>query len=197
TVTDLVYDERRNLLWAAGWSSSTIRTIDLATGDVTTIAGLPGVSGTTDGRILRAPFDMELIDDGSTLLVADENEQRIYRFAVIDSHDGPTLAPPEPIAGRGGIGSPGATGAQALEARFRRLTGITTMPGGGIVIVDGGNDQVSLLSDGRLFPVAVAGPILRDGTRIEGDSIDSPLAVDYAAGFLWITQGGVLLRLDP
>ncbi|MEK6699123.1 MAG: hypothetical protein AABZ10_08795 [Nitrospirota bacterium] len=99
--------------------SNTIRKIVIATGDVTTLAGTAGVSGSTDGTGSAAFFfsPQAITRDETNLYVAD-TANRTIRKIVIPTGEVTTLA--------GAAGAPGSTDGSATAARFGAPYGITT-----------------------------------------------------------------------
>jgi DNA-binding beta-propeller fold protein YncE len=71
----------------ADFSNSTIRAITLATGAVTTPAGTPGSSGSSDGVGIGARFSypagIALSGDGAIVLVADPDNQTLRRLSFV------------------------------------------------------------------------------------------------------------------
>lgn len=79
----LALDQRNNIFVIDG-GSDTIRVITPA-GDVTTVAGLPGVSGATDGTGANARFNGPsgiAVDSSGTLFVADAENNTIRKITV-------------------------------------------------------------------------------------------------------------------
>jgi sugar lactone lactonase YvrE len=107
-------------------SNNTIRKIVLATTTVTTLAGTPGTSGSTDGTQAAARFNLpqHLTTDGPNLYVTDFSNSTIRKIAL-------ATGAVTTIAGK--VEPGGATGVHAdstdgtgLTARFNQPNGITT-----------------------------------------------------------------------
>lgn len=80
----LVADGKGNL-YVADHNNHTIRRIVLATAEVTTIAGTPGVSGLDDGLGSQARFDLPTTltyDGAGRLFVVDQNARAIRKIAL-------------------------------------------------------------------------------------------------------------------
>lgn len=100
-------------------SDDTIRTVDITSGAVTTLAGTPGKAGSDDGIQSAARFNQpaNLTTDGTSLFVADFNNATIRRI-VIATGKVTTLAG---ITGRHGMDDGPST-----TATFFHPNGITT-----------------------------------------------------------------------
>jgi PKD repeat protein/sugar lactone lactonase YvrE len=106
-------------LYVADQGNSNIRQIALATGQVTTLAGTAGVTGSTDGvgSAARFNFPRGLATDGTSLYVADTNNLTIRQIVVATGQV-------TTLAGTAGLyGSTDGVGAAAL---FGRPEGIAT-----------------------------------------------------------------------
>ena len=98
---------------------STIRKIVIATGEVTTLAGVPGAYGSNDGIGAAARFHgpMGIVTDGINLYIADSGNNKIRKI-VISTGEVTTLAGGGTGGGSGdGVGS---------AAEFNGPKGITT-----------------------------------------------------------------------
>jgi DNA-binding beta-propeller fold protein YncE len=117
---DARFDRPWGLAWSAGTGSPTagtlyvadsenqvIRAIDCASGAVTTLAGAPGQSGSTDGPAGAARFMRPAtlaLDDAGGLWVGEVGVPRVRRIAAGGASvttiavDGATLAPGRPLA---------------------------------------------------------------------------------------------------
>ena len=121
-------------LYVADRNNNTIRTIVIATGAVTTLAGQAGVSGSTDGSGSAARFMApgDITCDGTNLYVADTVNDTIRKI-VIGTDAVTTL-----IGKAGYDGSAEGSGAQAL---LDRPAGLTT-DGHSLYVVDSLNNAV-------------------------------------------------------
>lgn len=106
-------------IYVADTQNHTIRKVVIATGEVTTLAGSAGISGTTDATGGTARFNTPtgLTTDGTNLYVADFNNHTIRKI-IISSGAVTTLA--------GSAGSSGSTDASGSSALFNTPRGITT-----------------------------------------------------------------------
>lgn len=144
---------RDGVLWVADTHNGRIRTLDLTTGDVVTVAGMgetpPGSdNGTTcsagcgyggDGgpateAMLNTPSDIALGDDG-TLYIADTDNscvRRVTTDGIIDTFAGTCGE-----AGYGGDFGP------ATEALLSRPFGVAVGPDGAVYISDTYNSRIA------------------------------------------------------
>jgi sugar lactone lactonase YvrE len=106
-------------LYVADTYNHTIRRIVIATGEVTTLAGEAGSSGSADGVGSAARFatPFGITTDGTNLYVADTVNRTVRRI-VIATGEVTTLA--------GEAGSYGSADGTGTAARFYNLRGITT-----------------------------------------------------------------------
>ena len=120
-------------LYITDQDNSTIRKMVISTGVVTTLAGSPGMEGSTDGTGTAARFNRPggITTDGTNLYVTDSHNPRI-RKVVIATGVVTTLA------GSGVSGWDDGTGA---AASFWAPSGITT-DGTNLYITDDGNHLV-------------------------------------------------------
>jgi sugar lactone lactonase YvrE len=105
-------------LYAVDNRSNTIRKIVIETGDVSTLAGTAGVSGSTDGTgstLFNSP--QGIATDGANLYVTDSANLTIRKI-VISTGEVSTLA--------GASGSPDSTDGYGSSARFFSPHGITS-----------------------------------------------------------------------
>jgi len=110
----------RTNLYVADTSNHTIRKIVIATGEVTTLAGTAGLSGSTDGTGTAASFNMPwgITTDGINLYVADSWNDTIRKI-VLATAEVTTLA--------GVAGDPGSSDTPTSPpAKFYEPIGITT-----------------------------------------------------------------------
>lgn len=121
-------------LYVADSGNNTIRKIVIATGDVTTLAGTPQASGSTDGSLTAARFMMPrgIATDGTNLYVTDTGNHTIRRI---------TLATGEVTTLAGTAGTAGSTDGIGTAAHFNAPRGIAT-DGVKLYIADSGNSTV-------------------------------------------------------
>jgi hypothetical protein len=125
-------------LYVADSGNHTIRKVVIATGEVTTLAGTAGSSGSTDntGTLARFNDPHGITTDGTDLYVADSGNHTIRRVVakvVTAIGDTTTLA--------GIAGSSGSADGTGATARFFLPSGITT-DGKRLLVIDTGNNTV-------------------------------------------------------
>ncbi len=127
-------------LYVSDTENHAIRKVVIATGAVTTLAGLPELSGTADGTASAARFNRPegIATDGTSLYVADSLNSTI-RKVVIATGEVTTLA--------GTAGANGYADGAGAAARFFRPHGITT---------DGTNLYVADLGSHTIRKVVIA-----------------------------------------
>jgi len=121
-------------LYVADSGNHTIRKVVIATGEVTTLAGTAGLSGSSNGTSTSARFNDPngVTTDGTNLYVADSGNHTI-RKVVIATGEVTTLA--------GTAGSSGSTDNTGTLARFNDPHGITT-DGTNLYVADSGNHTI-------------------------------------------------------
>ncbi len=180
-------------LYVADQNNHIIRRIDTSTGEVSTIAGYPGVSGVNDGVGIDARFYApEGIDtDGKYLYVADTQNHAIRK---VDGTGTVTT-----LAGkRGQTGSQDGAGTDAL---FRGPTGITHI-GDFLYIADTDNHTIRRVDKNSGDTVTIAGAPRSSGSDDgigESARFNSPLGVTTDGVYLYIsdTYNHTIRRLDP
>jgi hypothetical protein len=118
-------------------------------GTMTTFAGtdqgFSGDGGPADQAQLDSPRDIALLDDGS-LLIADTGNHRVRRVAP----DGTITT----VAGGNGAGAAG-DGDPALTAQVSSPASVLSLPHGGYLVADTGNNRVRRVTPlGAIFTVA-------------------------------------------
>lgn len=147
-------------LYVTDSGNNTIRKVVIATGDVTTLAGSAGASGSADLNGSAAKFNLPtgITSDGTNLYVADTNNNTI-RKVVIATGAVTTL----------GVSSGGSSGSSFLfstftsasrsgfRAKFRLPFGITT-DGTNLYVTNAGNNSLFKvgIASGELTPLAVS-----------------------------------------
>lgn len=147
-------------LYITDSANSTIRKLVIGTGQVTTIAGIPGSSGSADGIGAQARFNAPggITTDGRNLYVADVNNHTIRKIDI-------TTGTVSTLAGAAGVsGISDGTGAQA---RFNHPQGITT-DGKDLYVADTGNHTIRKIATDSGLVTTIAGfhgyASARDGT---------------------------------
>ncbi len=191
-------DPARGLLYVADLGNHAIRTIDVATGDVGTLAGtgrqgrFPPRGGTGTDVALHSPWDVTL--DGDTLYVAMAGSHQIWTVDV-------TTGEATPFAGNG---RESTKNARRDDAELAQPSGVSL--GGGrlwfadsesssIRYVDLATDEVDVLAgaDESLFDFGDEDGV---GTAAR---LQHPLGVSYHDGELWFadTYNSKLKVADP
>ncbi len=106
-------------VWVVDGGNNLIRAIDIATGDVTNVAGSPGMAGTTDGVGPAARFDATrgMFFDGAVLFVTETGGINAIRRI------NPATRRVTTIAGDNGTGNMDGSGSVAQFNRPRHLDG--------------------------------------------------------------------------
>lgn len=127
-------------LYIADTGNGVIREVSVATGEISTVAGVPGSQGYNgDGGAttskLNSPWSVTVAPD-SSLYIADTYNNRIRRVS------GGTIATVAGTGVQGFGGDNGSAGAAALNLPI----GVTFDPAGDLYIADSGNDRVRKVS---------------------------------------------------
>jgi streptogramin lyase len=188
-------------IYVADSSDSTIRQVTPA-GVVTTLAGLAGRDGNTDGTGGEARFNGPTgvaVDSAGNVYVAD-----YYNYSIRKVTSGGMVSTLAGLAGS--IGSADGTGSMA---RFNRPTGVAVDSGGNVYVADTLNQTIRRVTPGGMVTTlagrgaGIAGSA--DGTG-SAAGFDSPtgVAVDsagnvYVADFhnYTIRKGSLPLRMSP
>jgi hypothetical protein len=180
----LAYDGAGHLFVADG-GNHTLRQVDIATGAVTTIAGSPGIAGTSDGSGSTARFRSPAglaFDGAGKLLVTDQSNHTIRQLDLATGHVS-TLA--------GSAGVSGTTDATGSDARFKNPRGLAMDGPGRLLIADAGNDTIRQvdLATATVTTLAGSNPVgSKDGTGADAQ-FRSPMDVaSDGAGNLFVTD---------
>lgn len=166
----------------ADFGNHAIRRLDLATGIVETLAGLPTEPGLVDGPAAAArfwqPAHVYVEADGS-IVVSDTFNNVIRRISA----DRSTV---ETIAGQPSGGFRDGEGTSAL---FTRPWGITSDGAGGLFVADGANDMIRHIApDGTVSTVLGR----RGGGYANGSPadarLDAPTGIAFDGTTLWIAD---------
>ncbi|WP_162604720.1 fibronectin type III domain-containing protein [Geomonas edaphica] len=143
-------------IYLADSGNHTIRRIDLATSQVSTVAGTPGVLGAADGIGAAARFDTPrgITTDGTNLYVTDSGNNAIRKF--------------DPVSGAvttfaGTLGSRGFLDGIGTVARFYAPRGIAS-DGSSLYVADTYNNVI------RKISIADASVSTIAGTKIKGSN---------------------------
>lgn len=135
-------------LFVVDRDSNTIRRIVISSGEVTTVAGTSGLSGSTDGTgaSARFLFPQGITTDGTNLFVADTGNNTIRKIAI-------STGVVSTIAGSPGLA--GLTDGIGSAARLYGTTGITT-DGTNLFVADTGNNAIRkiIISTGEVTTLA-------------------------------------------
>jgi sugar lactone lactonase YvrE len=147
-------------LYVADTNNNTIRKIVIATGQVITLAGTAGVSGSTDGTGSAASFATPhgITTDGTNLYVVDSGNYTIRKI-VIATGQVTTFA--------GTAGAQGSTDSQGTSARFNYPTGIT-MNNTNLYVADTANNTIRqiVIATGQVTTFAGSAGVLGSNNGI-------------------------------
>ncbi|MES2536338.1 MAG: NHL repeat-containing protein [Pseudomonadota bacterium] len=147
-------------LYVADMGNHTIRKIVIATGDVTTFAGMAGNFGSNDGTGGAALFDLPrgiTFDGAANLYVADRGNHTIRKI-VIATGEVTTFA--------GTAGNPGSSDGTGGAAEFQLPSGITADGAGNLYVADTNNHAI------RKIVIATADVTTLAGTAGSAGSTD-------------------------
>jgi len=164
-------------------SNNTIRRIVIATGAVTTLAGTPGTSGSSDGLQAAARFNLpaRIITDGPNLYVTDFSNNTIRKIAL-------ATGAVTTIAGKAGPG--GAFGSHldsadnGLNARFNQPNGITC-DGPNLYVTDSYDNTVRMIV---LSSTTVAAGPVSTLTTIGAAALNSIIGITTDGTSLYVTD---------
>jgi sugar lactone lactonase YvrE len=192
----------RGFLWVADSSDHAIRRINLVTGEVTTVAGKPGVSGLVDGQgaeaLFNSPtgiaFEPESLAEQLTrertgtpravqMIVADTGNSVIRRVrengdvSTVSDSSSPSLLQSRARIERRATLSP---------KRFNRPVGVSVDAAGTIYVVTGG-DVRAVLQTNSIVRTAQAGTLgqakgiatTQDGRIVVSDNMAGPREIQY------------------
>jgi sugar lactone lactonase YvrE len=135
---NLALDGNGNIYVVDG-KADTVRKVVIATGAVTTLAGSPGLTGTSDGTGSGARFNDPAgvgTDSNGNVYVADSGNNTIRM--VTPAGVVTTLA--------GSAGSSGSADGTGSSARFNSPYGVAVDSSGNIYVADSGNDTIREIS---------------------------------------------------
>lgn len=136
------------MLYVTDSNHHSVRQIDIESGEVTTVAGGPGLVGYADGSAKDARFFIPegITTDGENLYVADTHNHSIRKIDL-DTNRVSTLA--------GLSGAPGMVDDTGGKARFSSPKGLTT-EGRNLFVVDFGNHRIRkvVLATGQVSTLA-------------------------------------------
>lgn len=180
-------------VWVSDSWNQTIRRV--ANGQVTTVAGSAGQSGSADGTGAAARFDLPsgiAVDAAGNVFVADYTNHTIRRVTpagVVTT-----------IAGSAGIsGSANGTGS---AARFRQPTGVAVDSGGNVYVADQSNNTIRRITPAGLVTTFAGTPDNAGSVDGVGSAarffLPKQVGVD-AAGNVWVADTGnsTVRRITP
>jgi sugar lactone lactonase YvrE len=166
-------------LYLADTSYNLIRKVVIATGEVTTLAGTAGKSGTADGTgpaaLFNTPSGITLSSDGTTLYVADTANNTIRKVALATGLVS-TLA--------GKAGTSGTSDGSGTAAQFHFPAGIVT---------DGTNLYVTDRYNNTIRKVVIATGLV---TTLAGTAGTSGATDGTGAAALFNSPSGIALSGD-
>jgi hypothetical protein len=179
-------------LYVADTGGETIRRIDVATGAVTTIAGMNGQIGSSDGTGTNATFysPSGVVADGAGNLYVTDTGNFSIRKIVIATGAVTTIA-----------GTPTRSGfsdGTGADAFFAQPNGITTDGAGNLYVADGSNGTIRKIVAATAAVTTLAGTANEHGT-VDGTGADarfqSPWGITYdGAGNLYVADTNSTIR---
>jgi sugar lactone lactonase YvrE len=180
-------------LYVSEIGNNTIRKIT-PSGQVSTLAGSPGQSGSFDGRGATATFNHPsglVLDAFGNLLVADENNHTIRK--VTPNGTVSTFA--------GSPNSPGATDGNGGAARFCYPTALALGPSGALYVADSYNFAVRKISpSGQVSTLTgqANSPGDADGPTISAQfNVLSGIVCDASETIYVTTESGTIRKITP
>ncbi len=173
-------------LYVGDNGNNSIRMIDMATGAVTTIAGIAGYSGSNDGTGSAATFNHPagVTTDGTNLYVADTGNFTIRKI-VKGTGVVSTVA--------GVAGSAGSTDGTGSAARFNYPKGITT-DGTNLYVTDNGGNTIRkiVIATGAVTTIAGTAGVWNavDGTGASA-IFNAPTGITTDGTNLYVPDNGV------
>lgn len=164
-----------------------IRKINKATGIITTIAGTGVNRSSGDGGLaldasLSNPQAIDLDADGNVYVV-ESSAHRIRKITIADGKI-------QTVVGTGTAGFSG-DGGPAVQAQLTSPNNVSVAPNGNLLISDGANNRIRLVTagDGRIQTVAGTGQSAFSGDG--GPSINA--ALNWPSSAVFDTQGNIYI----
>jgi streptogramin lyase len=175
-----------------------VRRLDLASGQLTTVAGCgrkgyAGNGGPATEALLNEPYEVRFDRQGNMVFVEMQN----HVVRRVDRHTGRIST----IAGTGQPGF-GGDGGPATQASFRQPHSIAFDAAGALYIADILNHRIRRIDPQTGVITSIAGngekKLPASGSLAEGQPILGPRALMVDAGLLWIAlrEGNSVWRLD-
>ena len=190
------------IIYVADRNNQTVRTVNPATGEVKTLAGITGIPGSQDGPAASATFnDLQgiAVDNSGNVYVADTANHKIRKITASGG-----IATVYTLAGNGVGGyddSPDAA-TDGSTARFNAPIGITVDSTGQIYVADTGNHVIRKIApSGITTTLAGSGHVGQEDGLGTSASFYAPwtLAID-SVGNLFVGGGGAsntIRRVTP
>jgi sugar lactone lactonase YvrE len=185
-------------LFVSDIGNQVIRRIDIATGDVTLLAGNQGMGGNSDGTGSDAMFNrprLMTLDPNGALLVPDELNHIVRKVETAGANAGTvtTLA--------GAVAHSGIEDGTGGQARFNAPAAMTSDGDGNLYVADALNSTIRrVAADGTVTTIAgTALTIPNVGENGDGTGTDAlfglPTGIAYAktgdsAGYLYVADSG-------
>jgi sugar lactone lactonase YvrE len=183
TPSGIAFDSDKNLL-VADSGTSTIKRLNLASGEVTTVAGVENKRGFADGQAAQALFNSPVgiaVGRDGRIYVADTYNDRIR---VIENGNVAT------VAGN----SRGFADGRGTGALFDTPCGLAVMPDGMLLIADTGNRRLrAIAADGTVTTAAGTGaPDLVDGFPLASGFVEPTAVTVDNDGIVYVTDGNAV-----
>ena len=179
-------------LYVADAYNHTIRRIDLATTQVTTLAGAVGVPGSTDAKGSAARFKdpHDIVSDGINLYITDYGNHTIRRL-VLATGEVTTLA--------GSALATGFVNGTAAAARFNGPSSLVR-EGGNLYVTDYGNYSIRRIDIATAAVTTLAGSGTAGSNNGTGSAaqFNSPYGIASDGTNLYVTEAGghTIRRID-
>jgi len=173
-------------LYVADSSNFTIRRVGIAFGNVSTMAGSAGISGSANGTGQSARFAAlsGITTDGKNLYVADSGNNTIRRVSI-------AFGNVSTMAGR--VGSPGSANGTGRAASFSSPKGITT-DGTNLYVADSGNNTIRKISIAFGNVTTLAGSASNPADAVDGTGsaarFSNPQGIATDGTSLFVTDSG-------
>ncbi|EOD03763.1 hypothetical protein EMIHUDRAFT_44220, partial [Emiliania huxleyi CCMP1516] len=172
--------------FVADYSNHKIRRVEVATGEVTTLAG-SGDEGDADGvgdaAQVCGPAGIAISPDGGVLFVVDQDNHKIRRVEVTTGE----------VTSIAGSGEPRDADGVGDAAEFCGPRALALSPGGGaLFVVDQGNQKIRRVEVSTGEVTTVAG----SGTRGSADGVGDAAEFNNPSGIAISPDGGALFVAD-
>lgn len=187
-----IASDRAGRLFVSDSGNQAVRAVDLATGRVTTLAGLPGNAGSQDGLGAAARFGCPrgIVSDAAGHLFVSDPCNYTIRKIVVATGEVTTLA--------GSAGWSGYGDGVGVDARFETPDGLALDDAGNLLVADLGNCVIRKIDLATGEVSTLAGAPRENGT-VDGSGSAVRFAGPYGlandgAGNLFISDPGPRLR---